>query len=123
KEYYQKQDKMAKVLGLDLGTNSIGWAVVDDEQNKIHGIGSRIFPMGVENLGEGDNEISKNASRTDARGKRRQFFRKRLRKRMLLELLTQHNMCPLKAYDFEEWKKTRKFPESKLSEWFAMNPY
>lgn len=114
---------MAKILGLDLGTNSIGWAVVDDEENKISGIGSRIFPMGVENLGEGDNEISKNASRTDARGKRRQFFRKRLRKRMLLELLTQYKMCPLKVNDFEEWKKTRKFPESKLSQWFAMNPY
>ena len=57
---------MAKILGLDLGTNSIGWAVVDDKNNKISGMGSRIFPMGVENLGDGDNEVSKNASRTGA---------------------------------------------------------
>jgi CRISPR/Cas system Type II protein with McrA/HNH and RuvC-like nuclease domain len=34
---------MAKILGLDLGTNSIGWALIDDVQNKILGIGSRIF--------------------------------------------------------------------------------
>jgi CRISPR-associated endonuclease Csn1 len=45
---------MSKILGLDLGTNSIGWALIDDVQNKILGIGSRIFPMGVENLGEGE---------------------------------------------------------------------
>ncbi|MEX0998052.1 MAG: type II CRISPR RNA-guided endonuclease Cas9 [Flavobacteriaceae bacterium] len=114
---------MAKVLGLDLGTNSIGWAVVDDIENKILGLGSRIFPMGVENLGEGDNEISKNASRTDSRGKRRQFFRKRLRKKMLLELLSEYKMCPLTDNDFELWKKSRKFPEEKLADWFALNPY
>ena len=74
---------MAKILGLDLGTNSIGWALIDNAQNKIDGIGSSIFPMGVENLGDGDGEISKNASRTGARGVRRQFFRRRLRKKVL----------------------------------------
>ena len=81
---------MAKILGLDLGTNSIGWALIDDTANKILGIGSRIFPMGVENLGDGDNEISKNASRTGARGVRRQFFRRRLRKKILLKALLKH---------------------------------
>ena len=39
---------MAKILGLDLGTNSIGWALIEDNQNKILGLGTRIFPMGVE---------------------------------------------------------------------------
>ena len=67
---------MAKILGLDLGTNSIGWALIDDVLNKIIGIGSRIFPMGVDNLGDGDGEMSKNASRTGARGIRRQFLEK-----------------------------------------------
>ena len=43
---------MKKILGLDLGTNSIGWAVVNeesiDEKSQITGIeaaGSRIIPM------------------------------------------------------------------------------
>ncbi|MCB0453710.1 MAG: hypothetical protein KDC94_12665, partial [Aequorivita sp.] len=62
---------MSKILGLDLGTNSIGWALIDDTKKVILGMGSRIFPMGVENLGDGEGELSKNASRTGARGVRR----------------------------------------------------
>ncbi len=114
---------MSKILGLDLGTNSIGWALIDDKLNKIIGIGSRIFPMGVENLGDGDNEMSKNASRTGARGVRRQFFRRRLRKKILLKALSENNMCPMDANDFEDWKKTKEFPSEKLANWFALNPY
>lgn len=114
---------MAKILGLDLGTNSIGWAVVDDENNKILGMGSRIFPMGVENLGDGDNEVSKNASRTGARGVRRQFFRRRLRKKILLKALSENKMCPLNEEDFKDWKNTKMFPSTKLKDWFTLNPY
>ncbi|MDI1255127.1 MAG: type II CRISPR RNA-guided endonuclease Cas9 [Flavobacterium sp.] len=114
---------MAKILGLDLGTNSIGWALIDDKLNTILGIGSRIFPMGVENLGDGDNEMSKNASRTGARGVRRQFFRRRLRKKILLQKLYENKMCPIYIKDFEDWKQTKQFPSEKLAAWFAMNPY
>jgi len=35
---------MAKVLGLDLGTNSIGWAVRDTDNNKIINCGVKILP-------------------------------------------------------------------------------
>lgn len=115
---------MARILGLDLGTNSIGWALIDDTKNKILGIGSRIFPMGVENLGEGEGrEISKNAGRTGARGVRRQFFRRRLRKKILLKALAENKMCPMVVADFEDWKKTKEFPSDKLANWFALNPY
>ena len=38
-----------KILGLDLGTNSIGWALVEqDIENRIgriYGLGSRVIPM------------------------------------------------------------------------------
>ena len=41
---------MKKVLGLDIGTNSIGWAFIEnditEQTGKIIGIGSRIVPMG-----------------------------------------------------------------------------
>ncbi|NLP56552.1 type II CRISPR RNA-guided endonuclease Cas9 [Lutibacter sp. B1] len=115
---------MSKILGLDLGTNSIGWAVVDDSHQKILGMGSRIFPMGVDNLGDGEGrEMSKNASRTGARGVRRQFFRKRLRKKVLLKALSENKMCPLDSKDFEDWKRTKEFPSIKLATWFALNPY
>lgn len=36
---------MKRILGLDLGTNSIGWALVDSEEQRILGMGSRIIPM------------------------------------------------------------------------------
>jgi CRISPR-associated endonuclease Csn1 len=114
---------MSKILGLDLGTNSIGWAVVDDLNNKIIGIGSRIFPIGVIDLGNGDSEISKNASRTEARGVRRQFYRKRMRKKVLLKALSENNMCPITAIDFDIWRSTKQFPSDKLKNWFALNPY
>lgn len=114
---------MTKILGLDLGTNSIGWALIEDNQNKILGLGTRIFPMGVENLGDGEGEISKNASRTGARGVRRQFFRRRLRKQILLKALSENKMCPLEAIDFQEWKRNKRFPIEKLTTWFALNPY
>ena len=114
---------MSKILGLDLGTNSIGWAVVDDKENKIIGIGSRIFPVGVDNLGDGEGELSKNASRTSARGTRRQFFRRRIRKYLLLKLLSELKMCPLDKADFDEWKNSRKFPQHKLLHWITINPY
>nr|WP_314896058.1 type II CRISPR RNA-guided endonuclease Cas9 [uncultured Flavobacterium sp.] len=114
---------MAKILGLDLGTNSIGWALIDNKLNKIIGMGSRIFPVGVDNLGDGEGELSKNASRTGARGTRRQFFRKKLRKKVLLKELASLNMCPLTDKDFENWKTTKKFPTQELASWFALNPY
>lgn len=114
---------MSRILGLDLGTNSIGWALIDDKLDKILGIGSRIFPMGVENLGDGDNEMSKNASRTGARGIRRQLFRRRLRKKILLKALSENQMCPMTSSDFEDWKRTKQFPSEKLLAWFMLNPY
>lgn len=36
-----------KVLGLDLGTNSIGWGIVDEWNHKIENCGVYIFPEGV----------------------------------------------------------------------------
>lgn len=40
---------MKKILGLDLGTNSIGWALVqqnfENKTGSIEGIGSRIIPI------------------------------------------------------------------------------
>lgn len=92
---------MSKILGLDLGTNSIGWALTNIKETpdgkpsgKIEGIGSRIFSEGVENLGEGKREQSKNATRRDKRQSRRQNFRRKLRKERLAKLLIKHNMFP-----------------------------
>jgi len=114
---------MSKILGLDLGTNSLGWAITDTDKEEILGMGVRIFPMGVSELGKGEKELSKNASRTGNRQKRRQFARKRFRKKLMIKVLAQHSMCPLSPMDYEQWKKEGKFPEGPLRDWFKMNPY
>lgn len=113
---------MSKILGLDLGTNSIGWALI--ENKTILGMGSRIFPEGVVNLGEGEGrETSKNASRTEARGTRRQFFRRRLRKRYLLKELAKYNLCPISPALIKDWNGTEIFNNNELQEWLKLNPY
>lgn len=99
---------MTKILGLDLGTNSIGWAVVDEKQEKILGTGVRIFQEGV-NRDSSGKEVSKNATRRDARQIRRQGFRKKLRRKLLTKELRANGMCPVN--------------NDQLKEWFALNPY
>lgn len=88
---------MKKILGLDLGTNSIGWAVVNAEQTednncKLVGIqssGSRIIPMDAALLGDFDrgNSISQTAERTRLRGVRRLLERSLLRRERLHRVL------------------------------------
>ncbi len=34
---------MSRILGLDLGTNSIGWAMIDNETNSLLNSGMRVF--------------------------------------------------------------------------------
>ena len=51
---------MAKILGLDLGTNSIGWAVVETTENKILDTGIRIFSEKEKQKGSENNEPQHN---------------------------------------------------------------
>jgi CRISPR-associated endonuclease Csn1 len=91
---------MKKILGLDLGTNSIGWAIIDqDFENKhgfIHGIGSRIIPMTQDVLGKFDSgvSISQTAERTGYRGVRRLRERHLLRRERLHRVLNLLNFLP-----------------------------
>lgn len=102
---------MKKILGLDLGTNSIGWALInqdiDNNQGKIIDAGSRIIPMSQEIIGEFDkgNSISQTAERTRFRGIRRLRERHLLRRERLhrvlniLEFLPKHYATQI---DFEK---------------------
>jgi CRISPR-associated endonuclease Csn1 len=84
---------MKNYLGLDLGTNSIGWALVERDDNlergKIIGIGSRILPTDVELLSkyETGQAASKNAKRRQFRGSRRLKFRYKLRRDRLIQAM------------------------------------
>ena len=72
------------ILGLDIGSNSIGWALIQldllQKTKRIIAAGSRIIPMDQGILGEFErgNKVSQTAERTGFRGVRR------LRERHLL---------------------------------------
>ena len=97
---------MAKILGLDLGTNSIGWAVIDNEKKCIDAAGSRIIPMDAGRLSdfEKGNSVSQTADRTRYRGARRLHERYLLRRERLLrvlkimEFLPEHYASQLSRY-------------------------
>jgi len=84
---------MATSLGLDIGTNSIGWCLMEDKRN-ILGMGVRIFPVGVneESYSKSYKEESKNAVRRSARGIRRLNQRYKLRRKALKKILAELNM-------------------------------
>ena len=96
---------MAKYLGLDLGTNSIGWAVRDtdviESENQIVKYGAVIFKKGV---GEGKSgEFSLAAERRKNRSKRRLYNAKRYRKWATLKTLSENGMCPLTDEELRLW--------------------
>lgn len=100
---------MKRILGLDLGTNSIGWALVEQDfenkQGQILGMGSRIIPMSQDILGDfgKGNSVSQTAFRTGYRGVRRLRERHLLRRERLHRVLNTLNFLPIhyaKQIDF-----------------------
>ena len=83
----------AYTLGLDLGSNSIGWAVIDEENQRIIDAGVRVFPEGVDRDQQG-GEQSKSEQRRIARGMRRQIARRSRRKRVLRRTLVEIGLLP-----------------------------
>ena len=112
---------MSRILGLDLGTNSIGWAVRDTElevgAKQITHKGAIVFEKGV-----GENkagEFSLAAERTKAKSARKKNLRRRWRKIDLLSVLIEAKLCPLDAGELKEWanpkrKSERKYPTNDL---------
>lgn len=89
---------MKKILGLDLGTNSIGWAVVNEAENaneksSIVKLGVRVNPLTVDELTnfEKGKSITTNADRTLKRSMRRNLQRYKLRRENLIEILKEHS--------------------------------
>ncbi len=86
------------VLGLDLGPNSIGWALVNDDpdnpsESKLINLGVRVFPEGVDNF-DTSKELSRNEDRRIARGMRRQIRRRAKRRRLLKQALIASKLWP-----------------------------
>ena len=82
-----------KILGLDIGSNSIGWALLQADGNKMADIiaaGSRIFPKSVENK----TPTPKNVARRNARLSRRVLQRRKRRKLRMTRYLVKLNLLP-----------------------------
>ncbi len=128
----KKHIKMKKILGLDLGTNSIGWALTnndfDNKLGNIEGLGSRIIPMAQDAMGKfesGAPITTQTAERTKYRGTRRLVQRFLLRRERMHRVLNILGFLPKHysdAIDFDtkfgQFKPER---EEKLS--FYKNEY
>ncbi len=104
---------MKKILGLDLGTTSIGWAYVvegenKNEQSEIKQIGVRVNPLTVDeqtNFEKG-KPLTTNADRTLKRGARRNLDRYQLRRKNLLDALSSANIINADTKLTEDGKQT-----------------
>lgn len=106
-------------LGLDLGTNSLGWAVLEKKDEKYEFLkvedkkgniiptkGSYIFPKGSD-----ANENSKAAERRGFRGARRRLERIILRKISTLKVLNEYGLCPtFEKGELNRWKNKKIYP-------------
>jgi len=85
------------VLGIDLGTNSLGWAMialVDGEPANLFRAGVRVFDAGMEGDIASGREESRNKARRDARLHRRQLWRHRRRLVKVAHILQAGGLLP-----------------------------
>ena len=123
---------MKRVLGLDLGSSSIGWAVVEEhskeiisescisDKDKIVAIGSRIIPLSTDESTQFSKgqALTKNADRTKSRTQRKGYDRYQLRRALLLEKLAQlgmYNGETLKLSKLELWGLRAKAVHEQIS--------
>ncbi len=99
---------MDKFFGLDLGTNSIGWALrnVNQTNNQIEKFGVLTFNKGV-GLGK-TGEYSYAAERTKKRSTRRLYQARKYRLWATLENLINEGYCPLSIDDLNKWRHYNK---------------
>lgn len=114
---------MKKILGLDLGVSSIGWALIKEENekpNEIIGTGVRIIPLDKDESDEfsSGNKITKNQNRTAKRTARKGYYRYVLRRKALTAELKKHNMFDeqlFKLPQVELWGLRAKAVTEKIS--------
>lgn len=104
---------MKKILGLDLGVSSIGWALVNEAENKdekssIIRLGVRVNPLTVDEKGnfETGKLITTNADRTLKRSMRRNLQRYKLRRAALIDSLKSYGWIKEDSILVESGKDT-----------------
>lgn len=106
---------MTKILGIDTGTNSLGWAIVEKQTDGYHLLdkGVNIFQEGVKI--EKGIESSKAAERTAHKAARVRNYRIKLRKIRLLRILSDAHLCPpLSKAELSAWRLKKEYPKNEL---------
>ena len=78
---------MKYTIGLDIGIASIGWAVINNDKNRIEDLGVRTFKKAEEADGK-----ALNLARREARGTRRRIRRRAERMKKVKELFVKYNL-------------------------------
>lgn len=99
---------MGKILGLDLGTNSIGIAVRNEDiegklVDQLEYYSSVVFKSGVGK--EKTGEFSFAAQRTEKRLVRRMYQHRKYRIWETLRVLIDYGYCPLTQSEWEQWAR------------------
>lgn len=124
-----------RIIGIDTGTNSLGWAIVDyddeREENKYTLVdrGVNIFQEGVKI--EKGIESSRAAERTLHKHQRVGYWRRKTRKIALIRLLRAHNLCPyISDEELKQWRSNKIYPKNEaFMSWLSTddkendNPY
>ena len=101
----KETNAMSRIFGLDIGTTSIGFAVIDHDPDQATGtirrLGVRIFPEARDPKG-----VPLNQERRQARLRRRQLRRRRERRVRLADLLREAGLLP--ARNSPEWTEAMK---------------
>lgn len=102
---------MSKILGLDLGSNSIGISLRNPDNGgelseQLEFYGSDIFASGVGKSKTG--EFSYAAERTKHRSARRLYQARKYRIWATLRVLIKNGLCPLSIEDLDKWAKYEK---------------
>lgn len=105
---------MKRIFGLDLGTTSIGWAVVnertedDSTPSSIVDLGVRIVPLTTDEQNDftKGKPITTNAGRNLKRGMRRSLQRYKMRRKFLISVLKQNGLISDETILAEDGKDT-----------------
>ncbi|MBR3532690.1 MAG: type II CRISPR RNA-guided endonuclease Cas9 [Clostridiales bacterium] len=94
---------MGKILGLDVGIGSLGWAVIDRDARRIDDLGVRIFESGEEGASKAADRASQ--VRRGYRSTKRLNKRRRQRKLRLKQYLESNNIISID--EINDWYRTK----------------
>ncbi|MBO4474794.1 MAG: type II CRISPR RNA-guided endonuclease Cas9, partial [Clostridiales bacterium] len=112
---------MGKILGLDVGIGSLGWAVIDEDQHRIVDFGVRIFESGEEGASKAADRASQ--VRRRYRSTKRLNKRRKQRKLRLKQFIEEQGIISVedinkayrtKGFNPDVWKMRAEGLERKL---------